>query len=173
MQITISEQLWKQLMQESLKGVIRLLDASHNLLLNSGNKEICAGLYTYAIEEYGKYLLLKQNTPTNGKVAIDYVEIFREKRHKIKFETAINDLKKQAPECINLAKGLFDPEIFDPNIFDTRPPVEVNFQARMGIFYCDLSNSKNEIMQVPLVDENLLKTAIVKLRNIANNLVML
>jgi AbiV family abortive infection protein len=163
----IPEDLWKQLMQETLDSVIRLLDASNKLLLNGGNEAICAGLYTYAVEEYGKLLLLKQYVPSNGKVTIDYEKIFRDKRHKNKYRAAIENLKKQAPECMILMKGSFDPVFFDPQIFDTTAPIIADFKTRMEIFYCDIADSGDGIKQVPPVDKSLLKNAIDKLKIIA------
>lgn len=143
-----------------------MLDASNNLLSNGGDKAICAGLYTYAVEEYGKILLLKKCIPSKGQVTINYGKIFMDKRHENKFKTAIKDFKIQAPECMILAKGLFDPAIFDPKIFDTTPPIIANFKSRMAIFYCDI-DSKNKIIQVPAVDKSVLITAIGKLKDIA------
>jgi hypothetical protein len=163
----ISEDLWKQLMQGTLDGVIRQLDASNKLLLNGGNEAICAGLYTYAVEEYGKLLLLKQYVPSNGKVTIDYEKIFRDKRHENKYRVAIENLKKQAPECTILMKGLFDPAMFDPQIFDTTAPIIADFKTRMAIFYCDIADSGDGIKQVPPVAKSLLKNAIDKLKIIA------
>jgi hypothetical protein len=166
----ISEDLWKQLLQETLKGVIRMLDASNKLLQVEGSEAICAGLYTYAVEEYGKYLLLKQCVPMNEKVTFDYEKIFRDKRHQNKFIAAIEDFRKQAPECIILAKGMFDPAIFDPQIFDTTAPVIVDFNTRMAIFYCDISDSGLGIKQVPSVEKSVLKNAVDKLKTIATGL---
>jgi hypothetical protein len=165
----ISEELWKQLLQETLNGVIKMLDASNLLLSNGGNEAISAGLYTYAVEEYGKILLLKKCVPTNGKVTINYSQIFRDSRHDNKFPSAIKDFENQAPECIILAKGMFDPAIFDLKIFDNTPPIIADFTTRMAIFYCDI-DSKDKIIQVPAVDKSVLTTAIDKLKTIATAL---
>ena len=145
------------------------MDASKKLLLNGGSDVICAGLYTFAVEEYGKYILLKQYPPMNGEVTVDYEKIFRDKRHQNKFIAAVNDFKKQAPECTILAKGLFDPKIYDPKIYDTTGPIIVDFQTRMAIFYCDI-DSKNRIKQIPSVNKTILNNAIDKLRIIATTL---
>ena len=154
-------------MQQTLDGIIRLLDASNKLLLNGGNEAICAGLYTYAVEEYGKLLLLKQCVPSNGKVTIDYEKIFRDKRHENKYRAAIENLEKQAPECTILMKGLCNSAIFNSQIFDTTAPIIVDFKTRMAIFYCDIADSGDGIKQVPPVDKSLLKNAIGKLKIIA------
>ena len=165
--ITLTEKTWNDLKQSTLKGIIELLDASQTLLSNNGNKEICAGLYSYAFEEYGKYLRLTDYSPEKNRVEIDYYDIFRERRHEKKFKRASDDLKNRgAVECTILSKGFFDPAIFDPKIFDTRPPVNLDFQARMGVFYCDLNDTKTSIRMTPDVDIVLLEKAIRKLRDI-------
>lgn len=147
-----------------------MVDASNKLLSDEGNEAICAGLYTYAVEEYGKHLLLKQCVPMNGKVTINYEKIFKDKRHENKFNAAIEDFRKQAPECIILAKGMFDPAYFDPQYFDTTAPITVDFKTRMAIFYCDISDSGDGIKQVPAVDKSVLNNAVDKLKTIATAL---
>ena len=47
----IPEQLWNNLKANTLAGVVQLLESSEKLLANKGNPAICAGLYTYAVEE--------------------------------------------------------------------------------------------------------------------------
>jgi AbiV family abortive infection protein len=163
--LAITEDLWKQLMQVALNGIIRLLDASDKLLLNGGSEAICAGLYTYAVEEYGKILLLKQCVPANGKVIIEFKRIFRD--HPSKFEVAFKHLPT---ECKVLEKGMFDPDLFDNLIFDVG--LIADFEARMAVFYCDIANSGDSIKQVPSVDKNLLKNAVDKLKTIAHAAIM-
>src|SRR4030067_2966523 len=152
----IPENLWKELMQETLNGIIRLLNSS-KILLDGGKGAISAGLYTYAIEEYGKLLLLKQCTPSNGKVTFDYYKIFKDKKHSNKFPTAFADLKSHAPECVVLSRVLFDPAIFDPAIFDCSGGMHADFLSRMAIFYCDLSQSGKSVREIPPIEKEMLK----------------
>lgn len=75
------------MMQETLNGIFALLDSVERLLQNGGNEAIAAGLYMYAVEEYGKLLLLKNYRPSSGKVTIGYKNEFR--NHKAKFDIAV------------------------------------------------------------------------------------
>ena len=145
-------------MQETLNGIIKLLDSVEKLMQNGGDKAICAGLYTYAIEEYGK-LLLKQYGPSSGKVKIKYRNEFRS--HNAKFSIAFKQLPR---ECTTLHKGIFDPKIFDPQIFDT--PEIADCENRQAVFYSDFANSGG-IKRVPSVDRNRLEKAVSSLKTIA------
>ena len=64
------------------------------------------GLYTYALEEYGKMLLLGSLPKKGGIVSVSYREIFRSHR---KFEAALGALPA---ECGQLKRGPFNPAIF-------------------------------------------------------------
>ena len=156
--IELTEDLWKKVMYETSNRIMNLLDSSEKLLDNGGIEALCAGLYTYAVEEYGKLLLLKQYTPVSGRVKIKYRDEFR--NHYKKFHEAILNLPS---ECTNLRSGIFDPAIFDPAIFDTQT-VTSDFEARKAIFYADFADSMTEIEFVPPIERNKLKTAIGKLR---------
>ena len=126
----ISEELWNDLKKNTLSGVFRLLESAQKLLENNGEAAISAGLYTYAVEEYGKLMLLSKCNPLDGKVNIDYNALFGGRgSHDLKFEAAIEDLKKQDTECTIITKGVFDPAIFDPEIFDTTAPIIADFKA--------------------------------------------
>jgi len=164
--IELTEELWKKVMQETLSRIMTLLDSSENLLDNGGDKAVCAGLYTYAVEEYGKLLCLKQYKPVSGKVKIKYRSEFR--FHPKKFSEAIQNLPK---DCINLREGIFDPKIFDPAIFDTEDVI-ADFESRMSIFYTDFTDSGAEIKSVPFIDGNKLKAAIGELRTIISKTII-
>ncbi len=158
--LEITEEVWKKCIQETLQGVLELLESAEKLLDNGGNEAICTGLYTYAVEEYGKILLLKQYTPSKGKVQVKYKKEFR--NHTKKFEIAIKTLPS---ECTTLHEGAFDETVFDPEFFDVKSVAD--WEARMAVFYCDFSNSGDSIKPIPTVDRKLLKDALSKLREIA------
>jgi AbiV family abortive infection protein len=159
--LEITEELWKKCIQETLQRVKKLLESAETLLDNGGSATICAGLYTYAVEEYGKILLLRKCKPFSEKVKIGFKNGFL--CHTKKFSLAINDLPI---DCITLKRGYFDPKIFDPKIFDTKAVI-ANLKARLGVFYCDFTDPGNEIKPVPQVNKKLLKKAIRKLHTIA------
>lgn len=101
----------------------------HGLLTASG------ALYTYAVEEYGKLLLIESLPEKGGIVSVPYREIFRS--HGKKFKAALGTLPA---ECGQLARGIFDPRIFDPRIFDAEM-TEATFFTRMSLLYTDIGRS--------------------------------
>jgi len=151
--LEITAEVWTEMIREiTLDKIPMLLDCAEKLLQNGGNEAICAGIYTYAIEEYGKLLLLKKYTPVDGKVKIKYKEEFR--NHTAKFGIAIKNLPT---ECYILSKGIFDPDIFDKQIFDVG--VLADLEARQAIFYSDFTDSAKGIKSAPSVDKDLLQKA--------------
>jgi AbiV family abortive infection protein len=165
--LVISEELWKNLIKESHISAVKSLDASEKLLADVGNDKVSAGLYTYAVEEFGKLLLLYQYSPSNQEVTIEFKKIFRE--HKDKFRVATEYLKKIAPASLVIGGPLFDPAIFDPAIFDTLETIIKNLETRLAIFYCDVSDSGDSIKENPAVEREDLKKAIGELRKVLNN----
>jgi len=164
----ITEQLWIDLKQNTLSGILKLLDAADILLANNGDVAISAGLYTYAVEEYGKLVLLSDCVSTDGKVEIDYWKLFGGRdSHKTKFLAAIS---KMPDECKNIGVdycgGYFPKGAFPRGWFPDESSVVADFESRKAIFYCGLDKSKNSIVSVPLVGKKSLKTAIDKLETI-------
>jgi AbiV family abortive infection protein len=157
--LEVTEGQWKTIVQEIPRRIIELLGFTEEFLKTDGSERICAGLYTYAIEEYGKLLLLKSCTPSSGKVQIKYKDEFT--NHKAKFSTAFQNLPE---ECKRLYKGVFDPEIFDRKIFDTDEIAE--HYARLAIFYTDFEDLSGRIKPVLSVDKRLLQTAITSLKSL-------
>ena len=88
--LEITEDLWKKTIQETLFGILKMLESAERLLQSEGHEAVCAGLYTFAVEEYGKLLLLKQYNLSDGKVKIEFRDNFR--RHESKFKKAIENL---------------------------------------------------------------------------------
>lgn len=171
--IQIEEKIWKSLINATYHNIKYLLKSSYELLeinihenkeLLSEHPWISAGLYTYAIEEYGKLLYLQSCKVENGKVEIDYRKKFI--NHDFKFETAIEDLPR---ECSIIGKSFFDPNVFDSAVFDTKQTIST-FRARLGIFYTDLNEYKNDIQMVPRVDIDSMKRAISKFTEIIEKL---
>src|SRR5205809_6533176 len=78
--LTISEQLWNTTKIETRWNIISLLDSANALIEKiktpadhpNSMAKVCAGLYTQALEEYGKLLYLLECTPANGQVTIEY-----------------------------------------------------------------------------------------------------
>jgi hypothetical protein len=148
-------------MHETLSGIIALLDSSERLLLNGEKDAICAGLYTYAVEEYRKLLLLKEYVPSDERVEIDYKRLFCE--HQFKFEVAIRNLPD---ECKILNAPVWEKGIWESGIWNEETVI-ADFEARLAIFCCGISDSHDDVAPVPTVDKDRLKIAINKLRTIA------
>jgi AbiV family abortive infection protein len=165
--LPITEDLWKKTMLEAQNRVMTLLDSAEKLLDSGGNNALCAGLYTYAVEEYGKILLLKKYPSVSGNVNIKYKGEFR--NHSQKFSEASKHLPK---ECLNLKQGCFDPKYYDPKYYDTETVVVDDLEARTSIFYTDFADSGTEVKSVPTIDNNKLKIAIGELRKITSKLII-
>lgn len=129
-----------------LAGIGRLLASAEALrreAASAGASEpggllaVAGGLYTYAVEEYGKLLLLEGLPEKGGIVSVPHAEIFR--RHGKKFKAAHEALPQ---ECRWLGRGLFDPAIFDPRIFDTEA-AEATFSGRTSLLYTDIGRTGN------------------------------
>ena len=160
--LIITEDLRNKTIEITLQRILKLLDSAQILLDNGGQVTICAGLYTYAVEEYGKIVLLRKSRKIDGHVRVNYKKGFRD--HNTKFRLAVKNLPK---ECTTLRIGPFDPNIFDPKIFDTETVI-ADFKSRMSVFYTNFLESGINIESVPLVSEQRLKIAIVTLRKIAD-----
>jgi AbiV family abortive infection protein len=156
--IYITEELGKKTIGIAIKRILTLLESAKILLEQGGDPTISAGIYTYAIEEYGKIVLLRESPRINGKIKVEFKGGF--KNHFRKIGIAVDQLPD---ECKYLRKGIFDPSIFDPNIFDTQDVV-ADFESRMGVFFTDFSETERDIQNVPIVDGITLMNAITKLR---------
>ena len=93
--LEIADGLRKRMMQKTMEQVFKLLESAE-ILLDKGGEIIGAGLYTYAIEEFGKFLVLKKGRSLNGKVKIKYKNEFR--KHPVKFRLAIDYLPRECTE---------------------------------------------------------------------------
>jgi hypothetical protein len=90
--------------------------------------DICAGIYTYAVEEYGKFLYLRRLSPTspNNTITIQYTDDnqgFLDHRHK--FKLALDTLPDS---CKTLRQGGFTSTGFISSGFVTDTPAD--FDAR-------------------------------------------
>ena len=113
--IYITEELRKKIVAIALKRILTLLESAKILLEQGGDPTISAGIYTYAVEEYGKIVLLRESPQIDGKIKVEFRRGF--KNHYKKIKLAVDQLPD---ECKFLRTGIFDPRIFDPNIFDTK-----------------------------------------------------
>ena len=92
------------------EGIIKKLNTSKRLI--ESDKEVSAGLYIYAIEEFGKLLLLDNSNCRDGRGIIKYRDEYV--NHEIKFSRAFDYLQERDyVNCILLNdEGDFDPKSF-------------------------------------------------------------
>ena len=157
----ISDELYKQILKETLQRSLTLLNSADILLDNEGDETVCAGIYSYAVEEYGKFFVLKQSGREDGNVIIKYSEEFT--KHAKKFGLALSSLP---PECINLGEFGFE-KGFEQGF--ERGKTILNFKARMAVFYTDFTDSRDRVKPIPPVNKTNLKNAINKLRMLVLN----
>ena len=160
---SVSIEVYTKLLNQTYEGIIRKLESATVLL--EIDEYLSAGLYTYALEELGKILLLKQSARLDGEIQIEYVDKFI--RHRSKFELAFNYLQQnEHGRCIILNPGGFDPNGFTRG-FDIG--LLADFEARMSIFYSDLKEGKKEVKEIPPVDRGVLRKAIQELKGVMLN----
>jgi hypothetical protein len=166
--LEITIKLRNAMMSSIQKSIIRNLQAIKEFLKIQGYEDVCAGLYTFAVEEYGKILFLQSCTvTTNNTIKFHYRRDGRKGflNHDEKFTRALND--KQLPDaCKKLSEGGFTSSGFTPTGFITDTPAD--FEARMALFYADFKDG-NSILEPPRVNRQLLENAVDEFLNLMNN----
>jgi hypothetical protein len=90
-QIDISKEKWIEAKHIIKNKIIKKRSASKkNMEIDT---EIAAGMYVYALEEFGKLLLLKESKAVNGKYVIIYRDGFV--NHNAKFNKAFDHLQNK------------------------------------------------------------------------------
>jgi hypothetical protein len=167
-EIIIPEIQWKELMIITNEGIKKKLQSAKKLL--DADTEISAGLYTYAIEEFGKIILLNKSKMSRGGHIIKYSSEFT--CHERKFPAAFDYLQENGHErCYVLNnKGDFIPENADWKNFAIG--LLADFEARLSIFYSDFvydDNRRIGLAKIPEVDRGMLNYAIDELQVAVNN----
>lgn len=165
----VNDTLMQDAIREIKKGIIRKLDAAKKMI--EFDKEIAAGIYVYAVEELGKLEVIKGSSQTGQDYIIDYRSQF--KHHDYKFLSALAYLEeKNHPECIYLSKGFS--HSFTKVSF--RRAIVAETTARVGVFYTDFDydskiDSATKVKQIPNVDVDKIKKAIIGLEDVIKNYV--
>jgi len=172
----IDEKVWNELKIrtfnniESLLKSARILLDHHNQLKNNKLFEhpyVAAGLYTYAVEEYGKLLILESYKPEKNKIRLEYNKLID---HCEKFQKAFDALPLPCQQ------------IGGQTIFKTDKPkgtisgipwktmeiiklMPIDFEARKIIFYSDLDKD-DKVKSLPQVDVMSLAGAIYRFQKI-------
>lgn len=165
----IPEQDWIQMLYLTRDGITRKLDSARRLL--DIDKDVCAGLYTYALEEFGKIILLSRSekVANNQKRKIIYADEFT--NHEERFPAAFDYLQDNGyEECYVLNnEGSFSAKSFTWRSFNIG--LLGDFEARMSIFYSDFVYDANQnivIQKRPVVETDMLEKAINKLGTVVN-----
>lgn len=89
LRIYISKEIWNDAKHTVRDGILHKLSAAkENLTIDT---DIAAGIYIYALEEFGKLLLLKDCKISEGRYIIKYRNDFI--NHRIKFVKAFDYLQ--------------------------------------------------------------------------------
>jgi hypothetical protein len=125
--------------------------------------DICAGIYTYAVEEYGKIRFLNNLSPSSSNKIIKVPYTHRDNGfldHKHKFPLALND--PDLPELCKVLRIDFEKGDFDGDDFVLG--LSATFDARLSIFYADFNGEEDysSIKQPTKVDRPVLKEAVEK-----------
>lgn len=168
---TITEQQWRTLRSETHNTVNIILTAVEILVdkiyqttgVVAVETLIGAGLFSHAIEEYGKLLYLKSLSLSEGKVEI---ELGGEKRggkfdnHDYKFSLS----EKKLPEtCTLVHKSGYSDDYGDH--YDTVNTVVTDWKTRLKIFNTDFDDAGN-VVKYPVVDIHTLKNAVIEFRKV-------
>ena len=157
-EVHLKNQEWKNIKKLTRQRIISKLQSAKELLKVTGLDDVSAGLYTYALEEFGKLILLDKSEPiaNNTKRKIKYRSEFTS--HDTKFEAAFDYLQDYNPsgyKCYVLNdEGSYSPRSFTWRSFHIG--LLADFKARMSIFYSDLSyklNDSGELTNEILIDE--------------------
>jgi hypothetical protein len=155
--IDIPEEQWKEMMQNVLHGIFQKLNAVKNM--ENIDMYIAAGIYIYAVEEFGKLLLLKNVNELDGIRRVIYEKEFLS--HTKKFKAAFDYLQANRYDaCLVLSEGDVVPS--DVVWSDAIIGLLANTGARLSVFYSDFSYDKNLNVIVetpPAIDVDFLQKA--------------
>lgn len=163
----IDEGLRDEMRRFIKERIIQNLEATKRLLeLGEDYIDTCVGIYTYAIEEYGKILFLNGLRPTaekNNKLRVRYAHRnhgFRDHEHK--FNLALDGKDLPASCKVQLEGGGLIPSGFEASGFITETRTRPDMKTRMSIFYADFdeNNNYNAILKSPEVKRKLFVTAV-------------
>jgi hypothetical protein len=167
LRIYISENIWKQSKKDVKDGIIKKINTAKQIL--TIDKEISAGIYICALEEFGKLLLLRDCKIVNDKYVIKYRNEFV--NHQVKLWKAYDYLQhNNSHECIVLDEV----DNYSTSSSYAWKKFLAITEGVLGIFYSDFSiskknNYKYEIMKIPKIDKNNLKDAINEFENVIVN----
>jgi hypothetical protein len=161
--IDISESQFKEMIQYIKDGIFRKLNAVRNM--QKIDRDIAGGLYVYAVEEFGKLLLLRDAPSLNGMRKVKYEKGFV--KHEMKIKLAFDYFRNNGfEECLVLAQDCIKDA--EPASDDVVVALAADTEARLSIFYSDFVYDKNlkpVIESPPYVEPKMLQRANDQLEN--------
>jgi hypothetical protein len=155
--VDISENQWKEMMQDVLSGIFRKVNAVKSM--QNIDMYVAAGIYIYAVEEFGKLLLLKNANALRGMRRVVYEKEFLS--HTKKFKAAFDYFQANKYDaCLVLSEGDVVPS--DVVWSDAIIGLLANTRARLSVFYSDFAYDKNLnviIETPPTIELDLLQKA--------------
>ena len=155
------------MMQNVLNGILRKLNAVKSM--QTIDVYIAAGIYIYAVEEFGKLILLKNANALSSIRRVVYEKEFLS--HTKKFKAAFDYLQANSYDaCLVLSEGDVVPS--DVVWSDAIIGLLANTGARLSVFYSDFAYDKNLnviIENPPTVDLGLLQKASNELERLVKN----
>ena len=120
--------------------------------MQTADKDIAAGLYVYAVEEFGKLLLLRDAPSLNGKRKVNYDKGFV--KHETKIKKASDYFRSNNFHvCMILAQGCpgQTSDVDDANWDNVIVDLAADTEARLSIFYADFvyDHNKNPVVESP------------------------
>jgi AbiV family abortive infection protein len=186
----MEKKIFLDLTQTQIKSGIRkaLLNAStlagysKDIIERGGKGVLALGLYSFAIEEYGKSILLSELLNKNQKTYHVPVELFQGKKsHDLKFKKALSILPS---ECTSYESGVarsisnIETQTSEVGIkgktiaipagitgIFSEGDLEVDFETRMSCFYLDWDDLNNKWKSPPKVLPEELEKTIINFEN--------
>lgn len=147
------------LLQEIKTRIKYLISDTEILLKTGGQLPVVAALYIHAVEEYGKYLYVKDLPSHSGVVEVDMENKFL--KHNFKINLAKDNLP---PDCFVLKQGGFTSSGFTRTGFNVHEVPD--WQTRLTIFNTDLEDGR--VKHLPQVNHEDLKKAIEEFKSHLN-----
>jgi hypothetical protein len=166
--VEIDIELRDKMVTHIQRSIIHNLEAIKKFMQIPGYEDICAGIYTYAVEEYGKILYLKSfclSPAESNTIKFPYKMMGKEKgdtgflNHYKKFKLALRELPDNARTLVQEGGGFLSSG-FLPSGFITEKRIIADFEARKKIFFADFTQDRKSIEMPPQVNRNVLEKAV-------------
>lgn len=156
--------------RKCLLGALELSGYAKDMVERGANTTIALGLYSFAIEEYGKYLIFSELLKKDSERYLVPKEVFFGKKSPdLKFKKAISDLPLDCYSVRSAQTHLSKNRMNETNVNNmTKTPTHTelfsaegftaDFETRMSCFYLDWNDDKKRWNQIShIANDDLLK----------------